>query len=437
LATEIRHFLDSTDQEALFSHVSYQVCRHYQSFFQLLKPSVFRSKPFSDFWLAYQPISNRRHCILKGEIGLSKKVYNDLTKVKVLYSTEALYECLLAGPLAQQGFPAEELLAWMPSVYRTQRLKIHNPALDVLLHAAQRGAHLPASQLACLADLIESNNPTHVAAFLYPAYLDCPFVKKDLCFAGSFTLAQAIHLYRAVLTSSLGHDLWATEAWYTLNEKPKNAVVTPRPTIVVENQLTPEESKDGFKLLFDGTSMKGWKYRRDDGMKSWSVQNGMLCNVLKVDREGNFTEHGTDLLTEEKFKDFVIRYEYQVAPKSNSGLYLRGRHEIQILDDAKTGKSSSTSSSEPQPSSTCSRCSASNRPYGLLSAPRPRRTFSGAASTGTALATRRGLACARTGARSTRCTCRRGRPMRPTSSGRCERRSSPISAATSSTFGST
>jgi hypothetical protein len=66
----------------------------------------------------------------------------------------------------------------------------------------------------------------------------------------------------------------------------------------------------------------------------------MLCNVLKVDREGNFTEHGTDLLTEEKFKDFVIRYEYQVAPKSNSGLYLRGRHEIQILDDAKTGKSS-------------------------------------------------------------------------------------------------
>jgi hypothetical protein len=219
LATEIRHFLDSTDQEALFSHVSYQVCRHYQSFFQLLKPSVFRSRPFSDFWLAYQPISNRRHCILKGEIGLSKKVYNDLTKVKVLYSTEALYECLLAGPLAQQGFPAEELLAWMPSVYRTQRLKIHNPALDVLLHAAQRGAHLPASQLACLADLIESNNPTHVAAFLYPAYLDCPFVKKDLCFAGSFTLAQAIHLYRAVLTSSLGHPQIQSSLFFALMDE--------------------------------------------------------------------------------------------------------------------------------------------------------------------------------------------------------------------------
>jgi hypothetical protein len=203
-AAEICHFLDSKDQEALFSHVSYQVCRHYQSFFQLLKPSVFRGRPFSDFWLAYQPISNRRHCILKGEIGLSKQVYNDLAKVKVLYSTELLYECLQADPLAQQGFPAEELLAWMPSVYRTQRLKIHNPALEVLLHAAQQGAHLPASQLACLADLIESNNPNHVAAFLYPVYLDCPFVKKDLCFAGSFTLAQAIHLYRAVLRRSLG-----------------------------------------------------------------------------------------------------------------------------------------------------------------------------------------------------------------------------------------
>ena len=146
--------------------------------------------------------------------------------------------------------------------------------------------------------------------------------------------------------TSLGHreDVWTSAAYqkhilggirWGLGLAKGSGVVTD-----TANALSAAEKKAGFKLLFDGTSMKGWKYRRDDGMKSWSVQNGMLCNVLKVDREGNFTEHGTDLLTEEKFKDFVIRYEYQVAPKSNSGLYLRGRHEIQILDDVKTGKSS-------------------------------------------------------------------------------------------------
>ena len=73
-------------------------------------------------------------------------------------------------------------------------------------------------------------------------------------------------------------------------------------------------------------------------MQSWSVQNGMLCNVLKTDKDGNFVEHGTDIYTEETFRDFVVRYEFQVAPKSNSGFYLRGRHEIQVFDDFKSGK---------------------------------------------------------------------------------------------------
>jgi hypothetical protein len=46
-------------------------------------------------------------------------------------------------------------------------------------------------------------------------------------------------------------------------------------------------------------------------------------------------EHGTDLVSNEKFRDFVIRYDYMVPSNSNSGLYLRGRYEIQILDDSK------------------------------------------------------------------------------------------------------
>ncbi len=98
------------------------------------------------------------------------------------------------------------------------------------------------------------------------------------------------------------------------------------------NTLSAAEKKDGFKLLFDGKTMNGWKYRRDDGKRSWSVQNGMLVNTLGKD------EHGTDILTEEKFRDFTVRFEFQVPPNSNSGFYLRGRHEIQVFDDYKSGK---------------------------------------------------------------------------------------------------
>lgn len=98
------------------------------------------------------------------------------------------------------------------------------------------------------------------------------------------------------------------------------------------NTLSDAEKKDGFKLLFDGKTLNGWKYRNDSGKRTWNTQNGMLVNTLGKD------EHGTDLLTEEKFRDFVVRYEFQVPPGSNSGFYLRGRHEIQVFDDFKAGK---------------------------------------------------------------------------------------------------
>lgn len=98
------------------------------------------------------------------------------------------------------------------------------------------------------------------------------------------------------------------------------------------NTLSAAEKKDGFKLIFDGKSMNGWKYRNETGKRSWSVQNGMLVNTLGKD------EHGTDLLTEEQFRDFTVRFEFQVPPNSNSGFYLRGRHEIQVFDDYKSGK---------------------------------------------------------------------------------------------------
>lgn len=91
--------------------------------------------------------------------------------------------------------------------------------------------------------------------------------------------------------------------------------------------LPPDELASGFKPIFNGEDLSGWKLRNPGGKFSWSAQNGMMVNEMP---EGG---HGTDLMTEEKFKDFVIRYEYMIPKGANSGLYLRGRYEIQILED--------------------------------------------------------------------------------------------------------
>jgi hypothetical protein len=203
LAMRIEDFMQTPKQEALFSHLSYQFCRHYQSFFQILKPSVFLSRPFQDFWLSYQPINNRLHCILKGELELSKSVYNHLRHVQVLYSTEALCDHIRQSLLNQHPPTGDALLRLMPSTYRTEILRVDNPALSTLLQSRNECRPLYSSEVYCVADLIENNNPSHVAAFLYPFYLGCPYVKKDLCFAGSFTLAQATNLYHDAVAKSL------------------------------------------------------------------------------------------------------------------------------------------------------------------------------------------------------------------------------------------
>lgn len=137
-----------------------------------------------------------------------------------------------------------------------------------------------------------------------------------------------------VFYTSLGHreDVWTSEAYqrhilggikWALGLEAGDG----KPTDTA-NKLSAAERADGFKLLFDGKTLNGWKYRRDDGNKSWSAQNGMLVNTLAKG------ESGTDIYTEEKFRDFIVRYEYQVPPGSNSGFYLRGRYEIQIFDNA-------------------------------------------------------------------------------------------------------
>ncbi len=91
--------------------------------------------------------------------------------------------------------------------------------------------------------------------------------------------------------------------------------------------LTEREKEAGFKLLFNGQDLSGWKLRKPDGHPSWSAQNGMLVNEIP---EGG---HGTDLVSKKRYKDFVVRFEYMVPDGANSGFYLRGRKEIQILED--------------------------------------------------------------------------------------------------------
>jgi hypothetical protein len=75
--------------------------------------------------------------------------------------------------------------------------------------------------------------------------------------------------------------------------------------------------------LFDGKSLKGWQSRGGEEAKGWTVKDGLLQS----------TGHVQDLVSKRNFWNFELHVEYRVAPHSNSGLGLRGRYEVQILED--------------------------------------------------------------------------------------------------------
>ncbi len=92
--------------------------------------------------------------------------------------------------------------------------------------------------------------------------------------------------------------------------------------------------EDGFVPLFNGKDTTGWHLRNPAGHNSWTVDKGVLKNTI------NKGDHGNDLVTDKKFQNFTVKYEFLVPDNSNSGFYLRGRHEIQILGDFASGETS-------------------------------------------------------------------------------------------------
>jgi hypothetical protein len=75
--------------------------------------------------------------------------------------------------------------------------------------------------------------------------------------------------------------------------------------------------------LFNGKDLAGWRPRGKPPGQCWSVADGALTNAPPC----------VDLITDRTFGDFKLHVEFNIVAKSNSGIYLRGRHEVQIQDD--------------------------------------------------------------------------------------------------------
>ena len=112
--------------------------------------------------------------------------------------------------------------------------------------------------------------------------------------------------------------------------------------LTADSTLSAEECAAGWKLLFDGKSLAGWRgfKKKAPPSQGWVVENGILKKVGGV--------QGGDIITEEKFSNFELRWEWRIPARSNNGIkYFIDEqrsspigHEYQMIDDilAKTPK---------------------------------------------------------------------------------------------------
>lgn len=87
--------------------------------------------------------------------------------------------------------------------------------------------------------------------------------------------------------------------------------------------LPKREVKFGPTINLIEPDLRNWHPRTTHEANQWSVQGGHLVNET----------NGTDLVTNQAFGDFHLVAEYHYPKDSNSGIYLRGRYELQIWDD--------------------------------------------------------------------------------------------------------
>ena len=130
----------------------------------------------------------------------------------------------------------------------------------------------------------------------------------------------------------------------------------PKANKYAQNQLTAEEKKAGWMLLFDGKTFDGWRgLGRDSVMTDfWKVDNGTIHkidNKLVPPRADGQKVNGGDLMTKDRFENIELTFEWMIKDAGNSGIKYNVSEEIskahgsgfnalgfeyQILDDDDT-----------------------------------------------------------------------------------------------------
>src|SRR5512145_841793 len=103
-----------------------------------------------------------------------------------------------------------------------------------------------------------------------------------------------------------------------MNCKPKTE---PQPAV---NSLTAEEISKGWKLLFDGNTLNGWRNFGRDTLAGWTVDSG---NLLALGEGGDYAN---DIITLDEFENFELSLEWKTSVGGNSGIFFNASEDTAV-----------------------------------------------------------------------------------------------------------
>ena len=102
--------------------------------------------------------------------------------------------------------------------------------------------------------------------------------------------------------------------------------------LAADNTLTPGEKQAGFRLLFDGRTMNGWRDPASEtpAGDSWVIEDGCLRTTPRP----RITE---DLITRESYRDFELKFDWRISARGNTGVKYRIQHNV-FVDNKKADR---------------------------------------------------------------------------------------------------
>ncbi|WP_276479396.1 3-keto-disaccharide hydrolase [Paraflavitalea pollutisoli] len=123
----------------------------------------------------------------------------------------------------------------------------------------------------------------------------------------------------------------------TTDDTKKDSMAATTPIPPANNTLTAAEQADGWQLLFDGSTTKGWHvFKQQSDGAAWKAVDGTL-HLDPAQKKDGKTVGGGDMVSDEEYSNFHLKVDWKVDSAGNSGIMFYVKEDPKIEKSYHTG----------------------------------------------------------------------------------------------------